>query len=103
MEAICDPCTEKNKRFVAEKYCSDCEEKLCTECAEWHLRCKVFRSHHVIDLPSVGSRIPPSSKISMTSSVSVIFYYRLDSLTFSTMCQSYNLVLLMYRKVKMNF
>ena len=63
METICDPCSEKNKRLVAEKYCSDCEEKLCTECAEWHLRCKVFRSHHVIDLSSVGSRIPPSSKI----------------------------------------
>ena len=63
METICDPCSEKNKRLVAEKYCSDCEEKLCTECAEWHLRCNVFRSHHVIELPSVGSRIPPSSKI----------------------------------------
>jgi hypothetical protein len=37
MEAICDPCSEKNKRLVAEKYCSDCEEKLCTECTEWHL------------------------------------------------------------------
>ena len=54
---------KKNKRLVAEKYCSDCKEKLCTECAEWHLRCKEFRSHHVIDLSSVGSRIPPSSKI----------------------------------------
>ena len=63
MEKICDPCSEKNKRLVAEKYCSDCEEKLCTECAEWHLRCKVFRSHHVIDLLSIGPRIPPSSKI----------------------------------------
>jgi hypothetical protein len=63
MEIICDPCSEKNKRLVAEKYCSDCEEKLCTECAEWHMRCGEFRSHHVIDLSSVGSRIPPSSKI----------------------------------------
>ena len=64
METICDPCSEKKKkRLVAEKYCSDCEEKQCTECTEWHLRCKEFRSHHVIDLSSVGSRIPPSSKI----------------------------------------
>ena len=63
MEIICDPCSEKNKKLVAEKYCSDCEEKLCTECAEWHMRCGEFRSHHVIDLSSVGSRIPPSSKI----------------------------------------
>jgi hypothetical protein len=63
MEIICDPCSEKNKRLVAEKYCSDCEEKLCTECTEWHLQCKEFRSHYVIDLPSLGLRIPPSSKI----------------------------------------
>jgi hypothetical protein len=63
METICDPCSEKNKRLVAEKYCSDCEEKLCTECAEWHMRCEEFRSHHVIDLSSVESRIPPSSKL----------------------------------------
>jgi hypothetical protein len=63
METICDPCSDKNKRLVAEKYCSDCEEKLCTECAEWHLRWKEYRSHHLIDLSSVGSRIPPSSKI----------------------------------------
>jgi hypothetical protein len=26
METICDPCSGKNKRLVAEKYCSDCEE-----------------------------------------------------------------------------
>ena len=63
METICGPCSEKNKRLAAEKYCSDCEKKLCTECTEWHLRCGEFRSHHVIDLSSVGSRIPPSSKI----------------------------------------
>ena len=63
METICDPCLKKTKRLVAEKYCSDCEEKLCTECAEWHLRCKAFISHHVIDLSSLGSKIPPSSKI----------------------------------------
>jgi hypothetical protein len=63
METICDICSEENKRPVAEKYCSDCAVKLCTECTEWHLRCMEFRSHHVIDLSSVGSRIPPSPKI----------------------------------------
>ena len=63
METICGPCSAKNKRLAAEKYCWDCEEKLCTECAEGHLRWKAFRSHHVIDLSSVGSRIPSSSKI----------------------------------------
>ena len=63
METICGPCSKKTKRLAAEKYCWDCEEKLCTECAEGHLRWKAFESHHVIDLSSVGLRIPPSSKI----------------------------------------
>ena len=63
MEAICDPCSEKNKRLVAEKYCLDCEEKLCTECAEWHMRCMEYRSHLVIDLSSIEPRIPPSFKL----------------------------------------
>ena len=63
METFCDPCSRKNKRLVAEKHCVECAEKLCKECAEWHLRCKVFISHHIIDLSSMGSRIPPSSKI----------------------------------------
>jgi hypothetical protein len=54
METICDPCSEKNKRLVAEKYCSDCEEKLCTECAEWHMRCMEYRS--VINFFSMSSR-----------------------------------------------
>jgi hypothetical protein len=55
METICGPCSKKTKRLAAEKYCWDCEEKLCTECAEWHLRWKAFESHHVIDLSSVGN------------------------------------------------
>ena len=63
METICGPCSKKPKRLAAEKYCWDCEEKLCTECAEGHLRWKAFESHHVIDLSSVGLRIPSSSKI----------------------------------------
>jgi hypothetical protein len=66
METICDPCSEKNKRLVAEKYCSDCEKKLCTECTELHLRRKAFRSHHVIDL-SCFSNVPESKDEFLTS------------------------------------
>ena len=60
---ICDPCIEEGKNSTAVKYCSDCEEKLCGECSGFHLRFKKFKSHHVIDLSSIGSRIPTSSKI----------------------------------------
>lgn len=60
---LCDPCTEEGKNSKAIKYCTDCEEKYCRECLGSHLRFKKFKSHHVIDLSSIGSRIPTSSKI----------------------------------------
>ncbi|XP_063448478.1 E3 ubiquitin-protein ligase TRIM71-like [Mytilus trossulus] len=55
--SFCDPCSEANKSLTATKYCSDCEERLCTDCAESHCRFKAFKSHHVIDLSSIGSNI----------------------------------------------
>ena len=60
---VCDPCLENRKTTHAEKYCSECEEKLCQECAEWHVRCKAFKSHHVIDLLTIGALVLPSPKI----------------------------------------
>jgi len=60
---VCDPCLESIKTVHAEKYCSDCENKLCAECTESHRRLKEFKSHHVIDLSSIGKRIPQSSKL----------------------------------------
>ena len=60
---VCDPCLESNKTAHAENFCSECEEKLCKECAEWHVRCKAFKSHHVIDLLTIGARVLPSSKV----------------------------------------
>jgi hypothetical protein len=60
---LCDCCLENNKTVHAEKYCSECEEKLCAECTESHRLFKAVKSHYVIDLSSIGARIPPSSKI----------------------------------------
>ncbi|XP_052073707.1 E3 ubiquitin-protein ligase TRIM71-like [Mytilus californianus] len=60
--SFCDPCTEANSSVSATKYCSDCEERLCPDCAESHTRFKAFKSHHVIDLSSVDSNIPISAK-----------------------------------------
>ena len=60
---VCDPCLESNKAVHAEKYCSECEQKLCAACTESHRRFKSLKSHHVIDLSSIGERIPPFSKI----------------------------------------
>ena len=72
---FCDPCTEEGKNCKAIKYCTDCEEKFCGECSGSHLRFKKFKSHHVIDLSSIGSRIPTSSKINceIHTDIQIIF------------------------------
>ncbi|XP_052073569.1 uncharacterized protein LOC127711530 [Mytilus californianus] len=59
---VCEPCTAQEKSSVAIKLCSDCEEKLCKNCVEDHSKFKAFRSHHLIDLSSVGSKLPSFAK-----------------------------------------
>ena len=51
---FCDPCTEEGKNSKAIKYCTDCEGKVCGECSVSHPRFKKTKSHHVIDLSSIG-------------------------------------------------
>ncbi|XP_071178589.1 E3 ubiquitin-protein ligase TRIM71-like [Mytilus edulis] len=53
--SFCDPCSEADKSLTATKYCANCEERLCTDCAESHCRFKAFKFHHVIDLSAIGS------------------------------------------------
>ncbi|CAG2218081.1 unnamed protein product [Mytilus edulis] len=60
--SFCDPCSDENKSVSATNYCSDCEERLCTDCAKSHVRFKAFKSHPVIDLSSVGSIVTLSAK-----------------------------------------
>ena len=74
---LCEPCLVNSEAsLVAKMYCSDCEDKLCEECAESHLRSKAFKYHHVIYLSSVGSSMPPSSKLTVKytqTSILIIF------------------------------
>ncbi|XP_063397047.1 uncharacterized protein LOC134681374 [Mytilus trossulus] len=77
--SVCGPCFAENKTLQATKFCSDCEERLCSNCAESHDRFKAFKSHHVIDLSSVGYTIP----ISVTKSCNIhtellLDYYCVD-------------------------
>ena len=60
---VYDPCLESYTRVHAEKYYSECEEKLCAECTESHRSFKLLKTHNVIDLSVIGARTPPSSKI----------------------------------------
>ena len=46
---LCDRCFRATKSSVAVKYCSDCDESLCSDCFSVHGTFKAFMSHHVID------------------------------------------------------
>ena len=46
---LCEPCSRATKFSMAVKYCSDCDESLCSDCFSVHGTFKAFISHHVID------------------------------------------------------
>ena len=47
---ICDPCQSRNIFNTSVSWCMECEEELCSECAEYHTNLKMARNHHVVDL-----------------------------------------------------
>ena len=47
---ICDPCQSRNIVNTSVGWCMECEEKLCSECTEYHTNLKMARNHHVVDL-----------------------------------------------------
>ena len=47
---ICDPCQSRNIVNTSVSWCMECEEELCSECAEYHTNLKMARNHHVVDL-----------------------------------------------------
>ena len=47
---LCEPCSRATKCSMAVKYCSDCDESLCSDCFSVHGTFKAFLSHHVIDV-----------------------------------------------------
>ena len=46
---FCEPCSRATTFSMAVKYCSDCDESLCSDCFSVHGTFKAFISHHVID------------------------------------------------------
>ncbi|VDI08855.1 Hypothetical predicted protein [Mytilus galloprovincialis] len=47
---MCDPCSRLNKSSEGLKYCTDCEDTLCTDCAALHSAVKLLASHHLVDV-----------------------------------------------------
>ncbi|XP_071123491.1 uncharacterized protein [Mytilus edulis] len=57
---ICEPCTARGKTPTALQWCTECEEALCSECTEVHKVQKVSRSHHLVEISKIPSKIPLS-------------------------------------------
>ncbi|CAC5374772.1 unnamed protein product [Mytilus coruscus] len=45
---MCDPCSRLNKSSEGIKYCTDCEDALCTYCTALHSAVKILASHHLV-------------------------------------------------------
>ncbi|XP_045178579.2 uncharacterized protein LOC123538489 [Mercenaria mercenaria] len=49
----CDPCLLSENETTAFKYCNECEEKLCDDCAKSHSKRKVTSSHKLISVEDI--------------------------------------------------
>ena len=50
VKGSCGPCSRMNKSSTAIKYCSDCDDQLCNDCATAHKAIKITTAHHVTDI-----------------------------------------------------
>ncbi|XP_052105992.1 uncharacterized protein LOC127738695 [Mytilus californianus] len=53
---ICDPCSRLNKSSNAMKFCTDCDDALCTDCTTVHSALKITISHNVVDATALIGR-----------------------------------------------
>lgn len=51
----CIPCSRENQLETTTKWCSDCEEGLCTDCSKAHRKNKLTVDHSLIDANLVSS------------------------------------------------
>ncbi|XP_052066980.1 uncharacterized protein LOC127706415 [Mytilus californianus] len=47
---LCQPCETVDTFVPAVKWCTECEEKLCKECFQFHKKGKATKNHHVLDI-----------------------------------------------------
>ncbi|KAK3109185.1 hypothetical protein FSP39_024810 [Pinctada imbricata] len=71
-EWLCEPCKEDGKDIKARTQCYECHELLCEPCSNHHLRSKISKHHHLIELvqfiqKSTSTNDPSTSKPTSTS------------------------------------
>ncbi|KAK3108111.1 hypothetical protein FSP39_001429 [Pinctada imbricata] len=71
-EWLCEPCKEDGNEIKARTQCYECHELLCEPCSNHHLRSKISKHHHLIELvqfmqKSTSKNDQSSSKPTSTS------------------------------------
>lgn len=56
-EWFCEPCQTEDLSSPAVKWCTECEEALCTDCERSHRKSKASKHHTLADLVS-GKTLP---------------------------------------------
>ncbi|XP_063400170.1 uncharacterized protein LOC134684790 [Mytilus trossulus] len=70
----CEPCTARCMTHTAVRWCSECEESLCSECTEAHKVQKITRNHHLIETGKLPERINLSFNCSKHEDLPLEFY-----------------------------
>ncbi|CAG2197879.1 unnamed protein product [Mytilus edulis] len=71
----CEPCTARGKTPTALQWCTECEEALCSECTEVHKVQKVSRSHHLVEISKIPSKIPLSQNCTIHQHLPFDFFF----------------------------
>ncbi|CAG2256375.1 unnamed protein product [Mytilus edulis] len=53
----CEPCSARDMTRTAFKWCTECEEALCSKCTEAHKVQKMSRSHHLVEVDKIPKQI----------------------------------------------
>ncbi|XP_071178110.1 uncharacterized protein [Mytilus edulis] len=79
----CGICSRRSRSTKSVKYCTDCEDGLCTECLDFHAHIKSFDTHHTIDIDVVEGKPLVVNKFCKVHPDMVLEYFCTDH---DTMC-----------------
>ncbi|XP_060580983.1 uncharacterized protein LOC132737666 [Ruditapes philippinarum] len=55
-EILCQPCLNKDKHIVADKFCSTCNEYQCTDCSNVHSILPILKSHKLVNTKEIKAK-----------------------------------------------
>lgn len=62
---MCQPCETQDKHEAASHWCSNCNEKLCAQCSDYHKALKITKAHQLLTFEEYKSLSPNITEISL--------------------------------------